>query len=141
MPVFHDDVLSFRALNGTPGRCQWLVFLAWTKAPQNGYLVLLTDDRDAEGMSISNAAETIAATVCRRWNIPPAWVQSIAHYGSRHLPGGDDSLDRSESLSRVEFPLATAASLARNLTPMLRFPSWRHIDMQTVKIQIGEPLP
>ena len=112
-----------------------------TEAQGSGYVALLTDDAQAEGTSITNAAEIIAALVCRRWNVPPERTVWIEHYDFGHLAGGHDDLGRAEAFARVEFAQATAATLAQDLSPTLGRPEWRHIDRDSVSILIGEPLP
>ncbi len=141
MPLLHDELLSFRGLGGTPSRCRVRVFLPPNEAQESGYITVLTDDWAAGGTSITNAAEIIAATVCRKWNIPPERTQFVEHHDFRHLPGGYDDLGRAEAFARVEFSQATTATLARGLSPTLGRPSWRHIDRESVEILIGEPLP
>ena len=141
MPLVHDELLSFPGFGGVLSRCRIRLFVPPREARESGYVVLITDEQGSRGTSITNAAETVAALVCRRWNVPAERARFVEHYDFRHLPGGCDDLGRSEVFAQVEFSGANAATLARDLSPTLGRPGWRHTDRQTVEIWIGEPLP
>ena len=143
MPLVHDELLTFPGFGGTPSRCRVRLFLPPAEAQESGYIALLTDDAQAEGTSITNAAETIAATVCRRFNIPPERAVWIEHYDFRHLPAGQDGSGHTETFARVSFRVPEAAGDRSDYIhgTSLGKPAWTHIDRQSVEILIGEPLP
>ena len=141
MPLLHDELLTFPGNGGFASRCRVRLFTPPTEARESNYVVLLTDDHDSQGTSVTNAAETLAALVCRRWNVPPERARFVEHYDFRHLDGGHDDLGRVETFAQVEFRGAAAATLARDLSPTLGRPGWRHVDRRTVEVWIGELLP
>ena len=138
-----DQFLAFRAPNGAASCCRVRVFLPEDDGGAASYVVVATDDADAAGMSITNAAETLAAQVCLRWNIPPERLTWVEHYDYRHRPGGRSaSGKRTESFDRVLFlggarPVPAAGQVA----PPLGEPDWQPTDKASVEALLGEALP
>ena len=136
-----DELFAFRGFQGTPARCRVRVFLPEDDGGAAAYVVIATDDASAEGTSITNAAETLAAEVCLRWNLPPERLTWIEHYDYRHREGGKSALgDHPERFDRVFFSGTKLMLLAGKLAPSLGEPTWRPTDRTSVEELIGEPL-
>ena len=141
MPLLHDDLLSFPGFHGCESRCRVRVFLPAEGSGSDAYIVLATDDDQAQGTSVTNAAEIIAAVACQRFNLPPERLEFIEHYDYRHRPGGANAFGEAENFARISFSRATAAALPGALSPTLGLPSWQHTDRVSVEELIGEALP
>ncbi len=138
--LLHDVQHDFAGYHGSPSGCRVRLFLPAEDSGHDTYIVILTDDQNAHGTSITNAGDVIAGQVCRRFNLPPERAVFIEHYDFRHLPPSHDNLRQTEDFFVVAFSRATAAALAGDLSPSLGRPSWRPTDKQSVEILIGEPL-
>lgn len=141
--LLQDQLYSFTGYNTVPSRCRVRLFVPPNESGEDTYIVLFTDDKDAEGTSITNANESLAADVCRRFNLPPERTRFIEHYDFRHLPAGHDELGRREDFARVIFTVPVTASGRFDYIheKILGAADWKPIDKQSVEILIGEPLP
>ena len=141
MPLIHDELLTFTGFGGVESRCRVRLFLPPAEAREDGYVIVLTDDKHAQGTSITNAAEIIAALVAAKYHLPGGRVTWIEHYefnAKQQIPFG-----RTGSFARVRFEAPTEASARAAYIHgvSLGKPAWTHIDRQSVEILIGEPLP
>ena len=141
--LLQDQIYSFTGLNTVPSRCRVRLFLPPQESGHDTYIVLLTDDKDAEGTSITNANEALATDICRRFNLPPERTVFIEHYDFRHHPAGHDGLGREEDFARLVFNVPETASGIFDYIheKILGAADWKPIDKQSVEILIGEPLP
>ena len=71
MPLLIDEPLDFLGFGKCMSRCRLRIFTPPTEAREDGYIVILVDDEQACGTSLTNVAERLAAEVCRRYHIPP----------------------------------------------------------------------
>lgn len=72
-----QHTLKYRAPNRIPSGCLVTIY-------RNISLVIASET--GEGMSVTNAAETIATEVVRRYNIDPARMLFIEHYPESQRP-------------------------------------------------------
>ena len=141
MSEVHNEILEFTGLNSTPSRCRVRVFLPPAEAQESSYIVLLIDDHDAKGTSITNAAEAIAALVCAKYHLPSdrtTWIKHFVFDTEQRIPFG-----RTGEFYRVRFEVPTEASARAAYIhgTSLGHPISTLVDRQTVEILIGEPLP
>ena len=143
MPLIADETLNFVGLNNTPSRCRVRLFTPPNVAQESGYVVILTDDADARGTSITNAADQLAAILCGRFHVLQERVTWIEHYDHRHTPSGHDGGGHEQTFARVRFQVPTEAGARFNYIhgTSLGRPAWTHIDRDSVETLIGEPLP
>ena len=119
------------------GRCRVRVFAA-AEAPGHT-VVLVTDLGYANpGPSVTNAAETIATEVHRRYALDPGRTLVVEHYDGR-VPGtaGRDRRDGVEDFDRVAFTI----SADRDGSVCLTDPHWRPLRKAAVESLVGGRLP
>ena len=141
--LLKEQLFSYTGYWTVPSRCRLRLFVPPNEDNRDNYIALFTDDKDAEGTSITSAAEALSIAVCRQFNLPPERTVFIEHYDFRHLPGGHNELGETEVFARVEFAVPETASGRFDYIheKILGAPGWKHIDKQSVEILIGEPLP
>ena len=141
--LLQDQIFSFTGLNNVPSRCRLRLFLPPKESAEDTYIVLFTDDREADGTSITNANETLSIEVCRRFNLPPERTVFIEHYDHRHQPKGYTFGGALEDFAQVTFAVPETASGRFDYIhgKILGAAQWKPIDKQSVEILIGEDLP
>jgi hypothetical protein len=141
--LLHDELHDFPGYFSSPSRCRVRLCLPAEGSGQDTYIVILTDDQKSHGTSITNAIESTAGPLCRKFNIPPERTVFIEHYDCRHLPGGHDEIGRVEDFTRVEFlaPEAVQGRFEYIHGLILGTPKWTPTDKQSVEMLIDERLP
>ena len=141
--LLREELFSYTGFFTVPSRCRVRLFLPPQESGHDTYIVLYTDDKDAEGTSITNAAEALSIAVCQQFNLPSERAVFVEHYDFRHLPEGHDDLGREEDFSLVSFAVPETASGRFDYVhrKILGAPQWKRTDKQSVEILIGEPLP
>lgn len=133
-----DTVLDYPAgVYPRAGRCRVRVFRV-AEAPDHT-VVLVTDLGDANpGPSVTNAAETIAAEVHRRYALDPARTLMVEHYDGR-VPGtvARDRRDGVEDFDRVAFTVTPDRAGGVRLDA----PHWRPLRKAAVEALVGGRLP
>lgn len=142
--LLQDELHDFTGFNGSPSRCRVRVYLPAEGSGHDTYIVILTDDKDAFGTSITNMVEYLAAPLCARFRIPAERAVFIEHYDYRRATGRGQGTGQAESFSRVLFRVPAggdkeAADYIHELT--LGKPDWRHTDKQSVEQLIDCTLP
>ncbi|GAB3715788.1 hypothetical protein GCM10027592_56500 [Spirosoma flavus] len=96
--------LNFKATNGYPSSCDLTIY------PE---IQLVVVSETGEGMSVTNAAETIATEVVKRFGLDPKRMLFVEHYSEEQRP-----MPYGESYDLVTFTWDKYG--ARN-------PEWRHL--------------
>ena len=143
MALLHDELFHFNGANGVPSQCRVRVFTPPADSKASGYIVILTDDQDAEGVSVTNAADRLGALLCARFHIPPERTQFLEHYDYRHWRDGHDGGGHEQLFAVIHFrtPASTQARADFINETSLGEPRWSHIAKSDVETLIGEPLP
>ena len=89
-PAF-EGTYHYTGYHGSRAHCWLRVF----KDPDRPAVVIATEAADNLGTSITHAAETLAADVCRRHEIDPGSLLWVEHYEANRV--------RPEKFSLVEF--------------------------------------
>ena len=136
--LLRDETHEYPGYFNTPSRCRVRLYLPAEGSGHDTYIVILTDDGQAEGTSITNAIESLAVPLCGKFNIPPERTVFIEHYDYRHLPSGHDEIGRVEDFSRVEFEVPEGARSRSDYIHGLTLgqPKWEPTDKQSVEMLI-----
>jgi hypothetical protein len=124
-------------VNPTPrgGRCRVRIYLP--EEERDAPVVICTEPRDNPGMSITNAAEQIAAEVIssRQLPTPLVWIE---HYeaGARRTPQDRHTFD----LVLFEHYEVRDELRGGEWRKEVGEPSWKALDRATVEALIGGPL-
>lgn len=109
---------------------------------QHPAVIIVTEQPEREGLSVTNGIEIIAATVCRTYGLNPHHTVLIEHYDDRergsaaYLPGRIDG----EKFSCVTFE-EMRTSDTEPLTPQVRRPQWRPVSKSEIEALLGSSLP
>lgn len=130
-----DTHYGFIAANGVDSACRLRIF----EAPAAQWLILVTELNKNPGMSVTNAAETIATEVCREYKLQPEDCVFVEHYDfrDRELVGAgtgyvDVLLPKDETFDLVVFSWSERRASS---------PIWRRRMKGDVELAIGEKLP
>jgi hypothetical protein len=103
---------EYRDPNGRPSFCHIEAIVL-----QNERVAVITSESaDNPGMSITNAAELVAAAVCNQLRIDPDKLVLIEHY---------DSTSYRSTARPDSFDLVTFNVIAGNSDPVFQHPAWR----------------
>jgi hypothetical protein len=105
---------------------------------QDSFVVVLTEPPDNEGMSVTNAAEEIAAAVVLANALPTSRTVFIEHYedGARGMPSDPATFDLLTFSADDPEPVLRAGEWRVELGE----PSWSALDRATVEALVGEAL-
>ena len=141
--LLRDETHEYAGYWNTPSRCRVRLYLPAEGSGHDTYIVILTDDGQAEGTSITNSIESLAVPLCVKFSIPPERTVFIEHYDHRHLPGGHDDLGHTEDFARVVFEVPEDRQGRFDYVhgTILGKPEWKHTDRESVEQLIDCPLP
>ena len=133
--LLRDETHEYSAHWNAPNRCRVRLYLPAEGSGHDTYIVVLTNDGQANGTSTTSSVESLAVPLCAKFNLPPERVVFIEHHDQRHLPGGHDDLGRTEGFSRVVFevPGDRKGNLDYLHGTTLGKPDWKHTDRQSVE--------
>jgi hypothetical protein len=135
MKVVDDDPFEFRAPNGVPSKCRIRIYKQ-LPCPFNRHDVIVIATQYPEGadagMSITNAAETIATLVMHRYQIEPMSLIWIEHYPERGHRG-----EIKENVDRVTFSVGFAGN-HQVPTIALQHAQWAPTERAFIERLIGE---
>ncbi len=98
------------------------------------YVVVLSEEPDNTGQSVTNAIERLAGEVILDNALPPNSTVVIEHYPAESRPGGAETFDL------VVFDRRDPRDRAGERLLELGDPEWKRIDRATVETLIGRPL-
>ena len=118
------------------GRCRVRIFEPDDE--RDSFVVVLTEPPDNPGMSVTNAAEEIAAAVVLANALPTSRTFFIEHYedGARGTPSDPATFDLLAFSADDPEPVLRAGEWRIELGE----PSWQALDRATVEALIGGPL-
>ncbi len=116
------------------GRCRVRIYEP-EDASRDSHVVILTELRDNPGMSVTNAAEEIAASVLLSFALPTTRTVFIEHYedGARGTPGDPATFDLLTFSNTDPEPFLRAGEWRVELGE----PSWSPLDRATVEALVG----
>lgn len=105
---------------------------------RDSFVVILTELADNEGMSVTNAAEEIAAAVVLANALPTSRTVWIEHYedGARGTPEDPATFDLITFSADDPEPVLRAGVWRIELGE----PSWKALDRASVEVLVGEAL-
>jgi hypothetical protein len=78
-------IYNFKGLYGCKSRCELEVI---------GNVAIVTETEGNPGTSVTNAVETLAAQICKEYNIKPIDLHLIEHYPERGRGAIPETFDR-----------------------------------------------
>jgi hypothetical protein len=130
--------LTSRYVHPTPhgGRCRVRIYLP-DESERDASVVICSELSNNPGLSITDAAQTIAAEVIRGHRLPTPLVW-IEHYPAEsRRPGAEETFDLA-IFSSYEIT-ETAPYLAKTRL-RLGEATWKPLDRHSVEVMIGQPL-
>jgi hypothetical protein len=118
-----DYIYEFKAPNGVPSKCRIRLYEAQATFNKGDTFVICSQlDSDDAGMSVTNAAETIATGVMFEHRLQPMRTIWIEHYARR------------ETVDRVTFDIYCV----HGSTLAVHHPKWNRAERSYVEAMIGE---
>lgn len=126
------------------GACRLRIFVPVGHAisAHHPAVIIITEQPEREGLSVTNGIEAIASGVCQSYGLDPRHTVLIEHYDDRergsaaHLPGRVEG----EKFSCVIFDEMRMDKNDRGEFS-LRSPQWRTLGKHEVEILLGQKLP
>lgn len=120
------------------GRCRVRIFEPSEACEWDSFVVILTELRDNPGMSVTNAAEEIAAAVVLANALPTRRTIFVEHYedGARGAFSDPVTFDLLTFSANAPEPVLRAGVWKVELGE----PSWKALDRSTVESLIGAAL-
>jgi hypothetical protein len=130
--------LASRYVHPTPngGRCRIRIYLP-DEPESDAPVVMCSELSNNPGMSITDAAQTIAAEVIRghRLQTPLVWIE---HYPAEsRRPGAEETFDL---VIFSSYEIIESAPYLGETRLRLGEPTWKPLDRASVEVLIGEPL-
>ncbi len=121
------------------GRCRVRVYEPEAENPNNRfvddhYVVVLSEEPDNTGQSVTSAIERLAGEVILDNALPPNGTVVIEHYPAESRPPGG-----AETFDLVVFDRRAPRDRAGERLLELGEPEWSPIDRQAVETLLGQP--
>jgi hypothetical protein len=136
--MIEDYIHEFRASNGVHSKCRIRTFLPVSGLHKGDLVIICSQllDDEAAGMSVTNAAETIASGVMHKHQVQPTRMVWIEHYPKK------PAAKIEENFSRVTFMVAMGSTFARGPNfYTLASPNWNAVTREIVEHLIDSPFP
>jgi Family of unknown function (DUF6166) len=128
----HETIFQYSGYFGCPSKCR-LRWIKCQKAGQQKVVVIATELPENTGTSITNAAERLAAEVCRCFGIDPGELIFIEHHSAtRNRRHSLRDRLHEERFDLVSFQVEGGT---------FKSPQWIPVKKELVESLIGRPLP